>query len=146
MQKAYTKGHEKICKAQNAKCNACGTMGHYEIACKKSGNFPQKSSSYSQKPGSTGRINITSAVEEPAVQADFFNEKGLLKEYQPKSMNVLAGSSDDKPIMIEFGCGLTPLSFDRKLTLQADTGTDANAITKKTFTEVFPDVELEEST
>ena len=48
--------------------------------------------------------------------------------------------------MIEFGCGLTPLSFDRKLTLQADTGTDMNAINKKTFIELFPDVELEEST
>ena len=33
--------------------------------------------------------------------------------------------------MIEFGCGLTPPSFDRKLTLQADTGADANAINKK---------------
>ena len=32
------------------------------------------------------------------------------------------------------------------MTLQADTGADANAINKKTFTEVFPDVELEEST
>ena len=31
-------------------------------------------------------------------------------------------------------------------TLQADTGADANAINKKTFNEVFPDVELEEST
>ena len=61
-------------------------------------------------------------------------------------MTVLAGTSNDKPIMIEFGCGLTPLSFDRKLTLQADTGADANAINKKTFNEVFPDVELEEST
>ena len=61
-------------------------------------------------------------------------------------MNVLAGTSNDKPIMIEFGCGLTPLSFDRKLTLQADTGADANAINKKTFNEVFPDVELKEST
>ena len=48
--------------------------------------------------------------------------------------------------MIEFGCGLTPLSFDRKLTLQADTGADMNAINKKTFTDLFPDVELEEST
>ena len=48
--------------------------------------------------------------------------------------------------MIEFGCGLTPLSFDRKLTLQADTGADMNAINKKTFDELFPDVELEEST
>ena len=61
-------------------------------------------------------------------------------------MYVLSGTSDDKPIMIEFGCGLTPLSFDRKLTLQADTGADMNAINKKTFIELFPDVELEEST
>ena len=59
---------------------------------------------------------------------------------------MFSGTSDDKPIMIEFGCGLTPLSFDRKLTLQADTGADANAFNKKTFNEIFPDVELEEST
>ena len=91
-------------------------------------------------------MNIASAVEEPALQADFFDEKGLPKEYQPKSMYVLSGTSNDKPIMVEFGCGLTPLSFDRKLILQADTGTDMNAINKKTFNEVFPDVELEEST
>ena len=144
--KSYTKGHEKVCKALKAKCNACGIEGHFEVACKKSGNFPQKSTSKFQKTGSTGRMNIASAVEEPALQADFFDEKGLLKEYQPKSMHVLSGTSSDKPIMIEFGCGLTPLSFDRKLTLQADTGADANAINKKTFNEEFPDVELEEST
>ena len=144
--KNYTKGHEKVCKALKAKCNACGIEGHFKIACKKSGNFPQKSSSKFQKPGSTGRMNIASAVKEPALQADFFDEKGLLKEYQLKSMHILSGTSNDKPIMIEFGCGLTPLSFDRKLTLQADTGADANAINKKTFNEVFPDVELEEST
>ena len=61
-------------------------------------------------------------------------------------MNVLSGTSNDRPIMIEFGCGLTPLSFDRKLTLQADTGADANAINKKTFDQLFSEVELEEST
>ena len=144
--KNYTKGHEKVCKALNAKCNACGIEGHFEAACKKSGNFPKKSISKFQKPGSTGRMNIASAVEEPALQADFFDEKGLLKEYQPKSMYVLSGTSDDKPIMIEFGCGLTPISFDRKLILQADTGADMNAINKRTFDELFPDVELEEST
>ena len=144
--KNYTKGHEKVCKALNAKCNACGIEGHFEVACKKSGNFPKKFPSKFQKAGSTGRMNIASAVEEPALQADFFDEKGLLKEYQPKSMHILSGTSNDKPIMIEFGCGLIPLSFDRKLNLQADTGADANAINKKTFNEVFPDVELEEST
>ena len=138
--KNYTKGHEKVCKALNAKCNACGIEGNFEAACKKSGNFPKKSSS------KFGRMNIASAVEEPALQADFFDEKGVLKEYKPKSMYVLSGTSDDKPIMIEFDCGLTPLSFDRKLTLQADTGADMNAINKKTFTDLFPDVELEETT
>ena len=53
--------------------------GHFEVACKKSGNFPKKSISKFRKPGSTGRMNIASAVEEPALQADFFDEKGLLK-------------------------------------------------------------------
>ena len=144
--KNYTKGHEKVCKALNARCNACGIEGHFEAACKKSGNFPKKSTSKFQKPGSTGRMNIASAVEEQALQADFFDEKGLVKGYQPKSMYVLSGTSDDKPIMIEFGCGLTPLSFDRKLILQADTGADMNAINKRTFNEVFPDVKLEGST
>ena len=91
-------------------------------------------------------MNVASAVEEAAMNADFFDEKGLLKEYQSKQMNVLLGRSHNKPIMIEFGCGLTPPSFNRKLILQADTGAYANAINKKTFDELFPDVELGEST
>ena len=144
--KPYTKGHENVCKAQNAICDGCGVKGHYKIACKKSGNFPQKPHSNPQNSNSTGRMNIAAAVKESALNADFFDEKGLPKEYRPKQMNVLSGTSSDKPIMIEFGCGLTPLSFDRKLVLQADTGADANAINKKTFDELFPDVELEEST
>ena len=91
-------------------------------------------------------MNIAAAVKGTPLEADFFNDKGLLKEYQPKQMNVLSGTSNDRPIMIEFGCGLTPLSFDRKLILQSDTGADANAINKKTFDELFAEVELEEST
>ena len=77
-------------------------------------------------------MNIAVAVGGTPSEADFFDEQGLLKEYQPntKNMNVLSGSSSDKPIKIEFGCGLTPLSFDRKLVLQVDTGADANAINK----------------
>ena len=91
-------------------------------------------------------MNVAAAVGGNPSEADFFDEQGLLKEYQPKVMNVLSGTSSDKPIMIEFGCGLTPLSIDRKLTLQVDTGADANAINKKTFDHLFPEVELEEST
>ena len=91
-------------------------------------------------------MNVATAVKEAALNADFFDEKDLLKEYQLKEINFLSGRSTDRPIMIEFGCGLTPLSFDRKLILQADTGADANAINEKTFDELFPEVELEEST
>ena len=91
-------------------------------------------------------MNIAAAFKGTLLEADFFEEKGLPKEYQPKQMNVLSGTSNDRPIMIEFGYGLTPLSFDRKLTLQADTGAVANAINKKIFDKLFPDVELEEST
>ena len=144
--KPFTKGHEKVYTALKAKCDGCGTIGHYQIACKKSGNFPQKSYSNQQNSNSTGRMNIAAAVGGTPLEADFFNEKGLLKEYQPKQMNVLSGTSSDRPIMIEFGCGLTPLSFDINLTLQVDTGADANAINKKTFDQLFPEVELEEST
>ena len=141
--KPYTKGCENVCKARNVKCDGCGTIGHYKIACKKSGNFPQKLHSNPQNSNSTGRMNIVAAVTETPLNADFFDEKGLLKEYQPKQLNVLSGrNSADKPIFIEFGCGLTPLSFDKKLILMADTGADANAINKKTFDELFPDVEL----
>ena len=91
-------------------------------------------------------MNIAAAVRGTPSESDFFDEQGLLKEYQPKQMNVLSGTSSDKPIMTEFGCGLTPLSIDRKLTLQVDTGADGNAINKKTFDQLFPEVELEEST
>ena len=90
-------------------------------------------------------MNVAAAVGGTPSEADFFDEQGLLKEYQPKVMNVLSGISSDKPIMIEFGCGLTPLSINRKLTLQVDTGADANAINKKTFDQLFPEVKLEES-
>ena len=140
--KPFTQGHEKVCKAIKAKCDACGIVGHYQIACRKSGNFPQKANSNSN---STGRMNVAAAVGGTPSEADFFDEQGLLKEYQPKVMNVLSGISTSKPMMIEFGCGLTPLSIDRKLTLQVDTGADANAINKKTFDQLFPGVELEES-
>ena len=140
--KPFTKGHEKVCKAINAKCDACGITGHYQIACRRSGNFPQKANSTSNP---TGKMNVAAAVGGIPPEADFFDEQGLLKEYQPKVMNVLSGTSSSKPMMIEFGCGLTPLSIDRKLPLLIDTGADANAINKKTFDLLFPEVKLEES-
>ena len=114
--KNYTKGHEKVCKALNAKCNACGVEGHFEVACKKSGNFPKKSSSKFQKPGSTGRMNIASAVEEPALQADFFNEKGVLKEYRPKSICFLRWKGHKYRVKFEVMGIETPNLLSRETT------------------------------
>ena len=99
------------------------------------------------QPSEMGRMNVAAVVKGAALGADFVDERGLPKTYEPpKMMNVLSGRNpSEKPVVIEFGCSLTPLSINRKLSL-TDTGADANAINKKTFDELFLDVELEEST
>ena len=73
----------KECRAQNVTCNGCGIKGHLKKCCKKSGNFPKDDSNRQNQSPSTGpgRMNIASAA--PQIQADFFDEKGLLKEYRP---------------------------------------------------------------
>ena len=38
-----------------------------------------------------------------------------------------------KALIIEFGCGIKHNSIDRKLPLKLDTGSDVNAINRKTF-------------
>ena len=73
----------KECKAQDIICNGCGIKGHLKKCCKKSGNFPKDSNRQNnQSSPSTGpgKMNMASAVP----QADFFDEKGLLKEYNPQ--------------------------------------------------------------
>ena len=56
----------------------------------------------------------------------------------PKQMNVLTGTENPgKDTVIEFGCGSTPFSIDRKLSVKVDTGSDTNAINKQTIQELF---------
>ena len=78
----FSKKHMKECKAQDVICNGCGIKGHLKKCCKKSGNFPKDSSNRQKQSSSTdaGRMNIASTV--PQLEADFFDEKGLLKEYR----------------------------------------------------------------
>ena len=80
----FSRQHMKECKAQDIICNGCGIKGHLKKCCKKSGNFPKDSSNRQnvQSSPSTGpgKMNVASAVP----QADFFDEKGLLKEYNPQ--------------------------------------------------------------
>ena len=73
----------KECRAQNVTCNGCGIKGHLKKCCKKSGNFSKDNSNQQNQSSSTGpgRMNIASTL--PQTEADFFDEKGLLKEYRP---------------------------------------------------------------
>ena len=47
--KPWFKGHMKSCPAINVKCHKCGITGHYDICCKKTGNFPKKAISTFKK-------------------------------------------------------------------------------------------------
>ena len=75
----------KECRAQNVTCNGCGIKGHLKKCCKKSGNFPKDSSNRQKQSSSTdpGRMNFASTL--PQTEAEFFDEKGLLKEYKPSA-------------------------------------------------------------
>ena len=79
----FSRKHMKECRAKDVKCNGCGIKGHLKKCCKKSGNFPKDS--YRQNQSSTGstRMNYVHTAPLPQTEADFFDEKGLIKEYRP---------------------------------------------------------------
>ena len=80
----FSRQHIKECKAQDVICNGCGIKGHLKKCCKKSGNFPKDSNRQNQSSSTgPGKMNIASAVS----QADFFDEKGVLKEYTPQNQH-----------------------------------------------------------
>ena len=79
----FSRQHMKECRAQNVTCNGCGIKGHLKKCCKKSGNFPKDSNRQNQSSPSTGPGKMNIASTTPQIQADFFDEKGVLKEYRP---------------------------------------------------------------
>ena len=80
----FSKKHMKECRAQNVTCNGCGIKGHLKKCCKKSGNFPKDSSNRQNQSSSTGSAKMNFASTLPQTEAEFFDEKGLLKEYNPQ--------------------------------------------------------------
>ena len=80
----FSRQHMKECRAQNVTCNGCGIKGHLKKCCKKSGNFPKDDSNRQKQSSSTdpSRMNFASTL--PQTEAEFFDEKGLLKEYNPQ--------------------------------------------------------------
>ena len=83
----FSRQHMKECRAQDVTCNGCGIKGHLKKCCKKSGNFPKDSNRQNNQSSSTGpgRMNIASTL--PQTEADFFNEKGLPKQYIPQNQH-----------------------------------------------------------
>ena len=81
----FSRQHMKECRAQDVICNGCGIKGHLKKCCKKSGNFPKDNSNQQNQSPSTGpgKMNIASAL--PQTEADFFDEKGLPKQYIPQN-------------------------------------------------------------
>ena len=78
----YSRKHLEECRAKNVTCNSCGIKGHLKKCCKKSGNFPKDSNQQNQS-SSTGPGRMNFATTLPQTEADFFDERGLLKEYSP---------------------------------------------------------------
>ena len=83
----FSRQHMKECRAQDVICNGCGIKGHLKKCCKKSGNFPKDNSNRQNQSSSTGpgKMNIASAL--PQTEADFFDEKGLPKQYIPQNQH-----------------------------------------------------------
>ena len=88
----FSRQHMKECRAQDVICNGCGIKGHLKKCCKKSGNFPKDNSNQQNQSPSTGpgKMNIASAL--PQTEADFFDEKGLPKQYIPQNLQQHIGS------------------------------------------------------
>ena len=80
----FSRKHMKECRAQNVTCNGCGIKGHLKKCCKKSGNFPKDSSNRQNQSSSTDSAKMNFASTLPQTEAEFFDEKGLLKEYNPQ--------------------------------------------------------------
>ena len=88
----FSRQHMKECRAQNVTCNGCGIKGHLKKCCKKSGNFPKDDSKRQNQSSSTDPSRMNFANKLPQTEAEFFDEKGLLKEYNPQVPQQHTGS------------------------------------------------------
>ena len=108
----FSRKHLKECRAQNVTCDGCGIKGHYKKCCKKTGSFPRDNSNRENQSSSTGNMRFAAAV--PA-EADYFDERGIYKEYRPTmmqqqigSMNILRKVHNNAILISEDGTGSVP--------------------------------------
>ena len=108
----FSRKHLKECRAQNVTCDGCGIKGHFKKCCKKTGSFPKDNSNRENQSSSTGNMRFAAAVP---VEADYFDERGIYKEYRPTmmqqqigNMNILRKVHNNATILSEDGTGSVP--------------------------------------
>ena len=107
----FSRKHLQECRAQNATCDGCGVKGHFKKCCKKTGTFPKDNSNRENQSSSTGNMRYAAAIPD----ADYFDERGIHKEYRPPamqigSMNILrkVHNPDNAILISEGGTGSVP--------------------------------------
>ena len=113
---SFSRKHLQECRAQNVTCDGCGIKGHYKKCCKKTGTFPRDNSNQENQSSSTGNMRFAAAV--PA-EADYFDERGIYKEYRPPMMQQQIGSMN---ILRKVHNNATILSEDGTETSTSDPG------------------------
>ena len=84
----FSRRHLQECRAQNVTCDGCGIKGHFKKCCKKTGTFPKDNSNRENQSSSTGNMRYAAAIPD----ADYFDERGIYKEYRPPAMQQQIGS------------------------------------------------------
>ena len=107
----FSRKHLQECRAQNVTCDGCGIKGHFKKCCKKTGIFPKDNSNRENQSSSTGNMRYAAAIPD----ADYFDERGIHKEYRPPamqigSMNILrkVHNPDNAILISEDGTGSVP--------------------------------------
>ena len=85
---SFSRKHLQECRAQNVTCDGCGIKGHYKKCCKKTGIFPRDNSNRENQSSSTGNMRYAAAIPD----ADYFDERGIHKEYRLPMMQQQIGS------------------------------------------------------
>ena len=107
----FSRKHLQECRAQNVTCDGCGIKGHFKKCCKKTGIFPKDNSNRENQSSSTGNMRYAAAIPD----ADYFDERGIHKEYRPPmmqqqigSMNILRKVHNNAILISEDGTGSVP--------------------------------------
>ena len=123
------------CSAKNAKCKACHKIGHFHCICQS-------------KKKSKPRDNI---AQSPQDDGDYHIDENRVRQPNLPRVNMLKVVNHIEANREKFNEGkhlkLPRVShpkdpYNHHLVVRVDTGTDVNCMNEKTFSEMFPDIQL----